>query len=71
MSTGELKQKFKELKAKKEYSPVKPTIFLTQLSTLDFAKIQDNIDEFPGLLYSGQNNACLYGSGSCECHWLC
>lgn len=48
MSMDDLKQKFKELKAKKEYSPVKPTIFLTQLSTLDFAKIQDNIDEFPG-----------------------
>jgi len=48
MSREELKLKFKELKAKKEYSPVKPTIFLTQLSTLDFAKIQDNIDEFEG-----------------------
>jgi penicillin-binding protein 2 len=44
----ELKQLFKELKAKREYSSVKPTIFLTKLSTLDFAKIQDNIDEFPG-----------------------
>ena len=48
MSPAELKQKFKELKAKKEYSPVKPTTFLTQLSTFDFAKIQDNIDEFKG-----------------------
>ncbi len=48
MSIDELKQKFKELKARKEYSPVKPTIFLTQLSTLDFARIQDNIDEFQG-----------------------
>jgi penicillin-binding protein 2 len=48
MSPAELKIKFKELKAKKEYSPVKPTTFLTQLSTFDFAKIQDNIDEFKG-----------------------
>lgn len=48
MSLNELKIKFKELKARREYSPVKPTIFLTQLSTLDFARIQDNIDEFPG-----------------------
>jgi penicillin-binding protein 2 len=48
VSMDELQLKFKELKAKKEYSPVKPTIFLTQLSTLDFAKIQDNIDEFEG-----------------------
>ncbi len=44
----ELRLLFKELKARREYSPVKPTIFLTKLSTLDFAKIQDNIDEFPG-----------------------
>jgi penicillin-binding protein 2 len=44
----ELRLLFKELKAKREYSAVKPTIFLTKLSTLDFAKIQDNIDEFHG-----------------------
>lgn len=48
MTPEQLQQKFKELKAKKEYSPVKPTTFLTQLSTLDFARIQDNIDEFRG-----------------------
>jgi penicillin-binding protein 2 len=48
MTMPQLRQKFKELKAKREYSPVKPTVFITQLSTLDFAKIQDNIDEFPG-----------------------
>ena len=44
----ELRLLFKELKARREYSRVKPTVFLTKLSTLDFAKIQDNIDEFPG-----------------------
>lgn len=48
MTPAELRLKFKELKAKREYSPVKPTTFLTQLSTFDFAKIQDNIDEFQG-----------------------
>ena len=48
MTPEQLRLKFRELKAKREYSPVKPTIFLTQLSTLDFAKIQDNIDEFQG-----------------------
>lgn len=48
MTPEQLRAKFKELKAKREYSPVKPTVFLTQLSTLDFAKIQDNIDEFQG-----------------------
>ncbi len=48
MSPEELRVKFKELKAKREYSPVKLTTFLSQLSTLDFAKIQDNIDLFGG-----------------------
>ena len=44
----ELRQLFKDLRARREYSSVKPTTFLTKLSTLDFARIQDNIDEFPG-----------------------
>lgn len=48
MTIEELRKTFKELKAKREYSPVKPTIFLKQLSNLDFAKIQDRIDEFEG-----------------------
>ncbi|HEY5748298.1 MAG TPA: penicillin-binding transpeptidase domain-containing protein [Chryseolinea sp.] len=48
LTREELLQTFKELKMKKEYSPVKPTIFLTKLSARDFAKIEDNIDEFPG-----------------------
>ncbi|HTE31614.1 MAG TPA: penicillin-binding protein 2 [Chryseolinea sp.] len=48
MSPEELRQQFKDLKAKREYSPVKLTTFLSQLSTLDFAKIQDNIDLFHG-----------------------
>lgn len=48
MTPEELRLKFKELKLKREYSPVKLTTFLTQLSTLDFARIQDNIDEFQG-----------------------
>ncbi|MBA4058046.1 MAG: peptidoglycan glycosyltransferase, partial [Marivirga sp.] len=48
MTIEGLRLKFKELKQKREYSPVKLTTFLTQLSTLDFAKIQDNIDEFQG-----------------------
>lgn len=44
----ELRLKFKELKARREYSPVKRTIFIKQLSNYDFAKIQEHIDEFPG-----------------------
>jgi penicillin-binding protein 2 len=48
LSIEELRQKFRELRAKREYSAIKPTVFITQLSNLDFAKIQDHIDEFPG-----------------------
>lgn len=48
LAPEELKTKFKELKLKKEYSPVKPTTFLTQLSNDDFARIQDRIIDFPG-----------------------
>src|SRR6478735_4658223 len=48
LTPEQLRLKFKELKAKREYSPVKLTTFITQLSTLDFAKIQDNIDLFQG-----------------------
>lgn len=48
MSKEELQEKFTELRARKEYSPYKPTLFIDQLSNYDFAKIQDNLDEFPG-----------------------
>ncbi len=48
ISREELRKKFKEMKARKEYSRFKPTLFLSQLSTTDFAKIQDYLDEFPG-----------------------
>lgn len=48
MTLPELRKQFKELRAKREYSPVKPTVFIKQLSNLDFAKIQDRIDEFDG-----------------------
>ncbi len=48
LSREELRRKFKEMKARKEFSPYKPTLFLNQLSTTDFARIQDYLDEFPG-----------------------
>jgi penicillin-binding protein 2 len=48
LSREELRAKFKEMKARKEYSPFKPTLFLNQLSNLDFARVQDHLDEFPG-----------------------
>jgi penicillin-binding protein 2 len=48
MSREELRSKFKEMRARKEYSPFKPTLFMNQLSNIDFAKVQDQLDEFPG-----------------------
>lgn len=48
MTMPQLRQKFRELRARREYSPVKPTLFIKQLSNHDFAKIQDRIDEFDG-----------------------
>ncbi|MEK6780826.1 MAG: penicillin-binding transpeptidase domain-containing protein [Bacteroidota bacterium] len=48
LSKEELQEKFKELVERKEYSPYKPTLFIDKLSNYDFAKIQDNLDEFPG-----------------------
>ena len=48
MTLPDLRKSFKELRAKREYSAVKPTVFLKQLSNFDFAKIQDRIDEFEG-----------------------
>lgn len=48
MSREELRKRFKEMKARKEYSPVKPTLFIDQLSNTDFARVQDRLDEFSG-----------------------
>ena len=49
MSRGELRKRFKEMKARKEYSPYKPTLFIDRLSNEEFARVQDHLDEFPGL----------------------
>jgi penicillin-binding protein 2 len=48
LSPEELRKKFKEMKARKEYSRFKPTVFIDQLSNEDFARVQDQLDEFPG-----------------------
>src|ERR1700690_4055546 len=48
MSREELRRKFKELKARREFSKFKPTLFIDKLSNYDFARVQDNLDEFPG-----------------------
>lgn len=47
----QLRERFEEYKisrAKRETSDVKPAIFIRQLSNLDFARIQEHIDEFTG-----------------------
>jgi|JI10StandDraft_1071094.scaffolds.fasta_scaffold01687_19 penicillin-binding protein 2 len=49
LTQEELRAKFKEVKGrKKQYSPFKPMLFLNQLSHVDFARVQDHLDEFPG-----------------------
>jgi len=49
LTREELRAKFRELKArKKEFSPVKPMIFIDKLSNEDVARIQDHLDEFSG-----------------------
>ncbi len=48
ISRVELRKRFKEMKARKEYSPYKPTLFIDQLSNIDFARVQDQMDEFSG-----------------------
>lgn len=48
MSRVQLRETFRAMKARKEFSPYKPTLFLDQLSNVDFAKVQDYLDEFPG-----------------------
>jgi penicillin-binding protein 2 len=48
ISKDELRNRFKEMKARKEYSPYKPTLFMDQLSNEDFARVQDHMDEFSG-----------------------
>lgn len=48
LTMPELKQRFRELYARKEYNKYKPTLFIKQLSNADYARAQDRLDEFPG-----------------------
>lgn len=48
MSREQLRASFREMKARKEFSPYKPTLFLDKLSNEDFARVQDYLDEFLG-----------------------
>jgi penicillin-binding protein 2 len=48
MSKQELRSRFREMRALKEYSPYKPTLFIDQLSHIDYARVQDQMDDFRG-----------------------
>lgn len=48
ISRDDLRAKFKEMKKRREFSVVKPTLFMDQLSNEEFARVQDHLDEFPG-----------------------
>ena len=63
MSSQDLRKRFKELKARQEYSPYKPTLFIDQLSDYDFAKVQDNLDEFPGFYIQARTTRAYTSPG--------
>src|ERR1044071_2688067 len=48
MSMPELKKAFADMRLRKEYSRFKPTVFLDQLSSAEYASVSDHMDEFPG-----------------------
>lgn len=48
MSKGEIEKAFDDMKLRKEYSRFKPTVFLDQLSAVEYAHVSDHMDEFPG-----------------------
>lgn len=48
ISQRELRANFKAMRARKEYSPYKPTLFIDKLSNADYARVQDLMDEFKG-----------------------
>jgi penicillin-binding protein 2 len=62
MSIQQLRQKFKEMRARKEYSPFKPTLFIDQLSNEDFARVQDFMDEFPGFYIQARTTRAYISS---------
>ncbi|MFM7195489.1 MAG: penicillin-binding protein 2, partial [Bacteroidota bacterium] len=48
VDTLKLRGLFREMKARKEYLPYKPALFMDKLSAKDIASIEDRLDEFPG-----------------------
>ena len=64
LTQEELRARFKELKArKKEYSPVKPMLFIDKLSNEDLAKVQDHLDEFPGFFIQARTTRAYSTAG--------
>jgi penicillin-binding protein 2 len=64
----ELRKKFsrlKEMKKRKDkdFSPVKPMLFIDQLSNEDFARAQDHLDEFPGFYIEARTTRAYTTSG--------
>jgi penicillin-binding protein 2 len=48
MSMPEVRKAFADMRLRKEYSRFKPTVFLDQLSAVEYASVSDHMDEFPG-----------------------
>jgi penicillin-binding protein 2 len=64
LTREDLRNRFKALKVKKkEYSSVKPMLFIPQLSNEDLAKVQDHLDEFPGFFVQART-ARAYSTSS-------
>jgi penicillin-binding protein 2 len=63
MGREEVRKAFKDMRARKEYSRFKPTVFIDQLSPLDYATVSDHMDEFPGF-YIVARTGRAYSTGS-------
>lgn len=49
-----LREKFRQMKALREYLPYKPTMFMNKLSAADVARFQDRLDDFPGFYFQAR-----------------
>ncbi|HMJ69108.1 MAG TPA: penicillin-binding protein 2 [Cyclobacteriaceae bacterium] len=63
MGKEEVKKAFKDMKARKEYSRFKPTVFIDQLAASEYARLSDFMDEFPGF-YIVARTSRAYSTGS-------
>ncbi len=63
LSRQELRQKFKEMRARQEYSPYKPTLFIDRLSNAEFARVQDELADFTGLYLEARTTRAYSSPG--------